>query len=223
MRWIPSQQKFFLPVDVLAEVFRGKFTEALKEAFARGKLGFHGSLKPLGRSKIFAQLIRQTFRKKWVVYSKRPFGGPEHALRYLGCYTHRVAISNHRLVSFANDQVAFRWRDSAHHNKKRLMTPHVNEFLRRFLLHVLPPGFVRIRHFGFLSTRKRSTLLPLCSRLLGETAVVPGAVATSTGNRSQQRVAWLCPHCNGSMLILEQWTASQLRFRSPPLLHSTAA
>ena len=102
-------------------------------------------------------MLRQTFSKKWVVYAKRPFGGPEHALRYLGCYTHRVAISNHRLVSFADEQVTFRWRDSRHKNKKRLMTLHVDEFLRRFLLHVLPKGFVRIRHFGFLATRNRSS------------------------------------------------------------------
>src|ERR1700758_2268469 len=172
-RWIPSQRKFFLPVDVLAEVFRGKFSEALKEAFAHDKLEFHGSMKPLGRPKVFAQLLRQTFRKKCVAYAKRPFGGPKQALRYLGCYTHRVAISNHRLVSFASDQVTFRWRDSAHHNKKRLMTLHVNEFLRRFLLHVLPPGFVRIRHFGFLSTRNRSALLPLCLHLLKASAAEP--------------------------------------------------
>jgi Putative transposase/Transposase zinc-binding domain len=120
-RWIFSQTRFFLPVAVLGEVFRGKFTEALQEAFAGGKLGFHGSLKPFGRPQVFAQLLQQTFRKKWIVYSKRPFGGPEQALRYLGCYTHRVAISNHRLVSFANEQVTFRWRDSAHHHRKRLM------------------------------------------------------------------------------------------------------
>jgi hypothetical protein len=222
-RWIPSQQKFFLPVEVLAEVFRAKFTEAMEEAFARGDLGFHGSLKPLGRPKVFAQLLRQTFRKKWVVYSKRPFGGPEHALRYLGCYTHRVAISNHRLVSFVDDQVTFRWRDSAHHNKKRLLTLHVNEFLRRFLLHVLPPGFVRIRYFGFLSTRKRSTFLPLCVRLLDAIHIVSTAASTSNDPQSHQRVTWSCPHCNGPMLILERWTASQLRFRSPPNLNSTAA
>jgi Putative transposase/Transposase zinc-binding domain len=168
--WIPSQHKFFLPVEVLGEVFRGKFVEALEEAFAHGKLGFHGTMKALGRPRVFAQLLRQTFRKKWVVYSKRPFGGPEHALRYLGRYTHRVAISNHRLVSFADDKVTFRWRDSAHKNKQRLMSLHVNEFLRRFLQHVLPTGFVRIRHFGFLSTRNRSTLLPLCVRLLEATS-----------------------------------------------------
>lgn len=210
-------------MDVLAEVFRGKFTEALKKAFAHGKLVFHGSLKPFARPKVFAQLIRQTFRKEWIVYSKPPFGGPVQALRYLGRYTHRVAISNHRLVSFTNDHVTFRWRDSAHHNKQRLMTLHVNEFLRRFLLHVLPPGFVRIRYFGFLSTRNRCTLLPLCRRLLAETETMPHPTAMSSARESGQRVTWLCPHCHAPMLILERWTAAQLRFRSPPNLHPTAA
>src|ERR1700751_4283041 len=168
--WVPSQRKFFLPGDVLAEVFRGKFREALEEAFAKGELGFHGSMKTFARPKVFAQLLRLAFRKKWVVYLKRPFGGAEHALRYLGCYTHQVAISNHRLVSFADDQVTFRWRDSKHGKKRRLMSLHVNQFLRRSLLHAFPPGFVRIRHFGFLSTRNRSTLLPVCFRLLGAAA-----------------------------------------------------
>jgi hypothetical protein len=220
--WISSHPKFFLPVDVLAEVFRGKFTEALKEIFAQGQLGFHGSLEPLGRPKVFAQLIQQTFRKKWVVYCKRPFGGAAHALRYLGCYTHRVAISNHRLTAFDNDQVTFRWRDSAHKNKQRLMTLHVTEFLRRFLLHVLPPRFVRIRHFGFLSTRNRSTLLPLCFRLLGEPVAAP-ANATSTDCQQGPRMTWLCPQCNGPMLILERMSALQLRLRAPPNVSSKAA
>jgi hypothetical protein len=219
--WIASHRRFFLPIDVLGEVFRGKFTEALKEAFAQGKLGFHGGMKPFARPKIFAELLRLTFCKKWVVYAKRPFGGPEHALRYLGCYTHRVAISNHRLIAFENDQVAFRWRDSAHGNKQRLMSLHVNEFLRRFLLHVLPPGFVRIRHFGFLSTRKRSTLLPLCRRLL-QTAAVP--IKHRTANADHRNCAtWLCPRCNGPMLLLERFTAFELRFRAPPDLLPAAA
>jgi hypothetical protein len=207
---------------VLAEVFRGKFAEALQNAFGHDKLVFHGSMKPLARPNVFAQLIRQTFRKRWVVYAKRPFGGPEHALRYLGCYTHRVGISNHRLVSFANDQVTFRWRDSAHHNKKPVMTLHVNEFLRRLLLHVLPPGFcahppVRLPQYN--ATLHASALV---FRLLGATATGPQTAATRTGQQSQPRLAWLCPHCHGPMLILERRSALQLRFRSPPNPNSTA-
>ena len=221
-RWIPSQHKFFLPVEVLSEVFRGKFREALEEAFAKGQLGFHGGMKAFARPKIFAQLLRLTFRKKWVVYSKRPFGGPEHALRYLGCYTHRVAISNHRLVSFADGKVTFRWRDSAHANKKRLLSLHVNEFLRRFLLHVLPPGFVRIRYFGFLSTRNRSQLLPVCLRLLEAVPAEPVSETKATVQR-KTGATWLCPRCNGPMLLLERFTALQLRFRAPPDLLLAAA
>lgn len=220
--WVPSQRKFFLPGDVLAEVFRGKFREALEEAFAKGKLGFYGSMKTFARPKAFAQLLRLTFRKKWVVYLKRPFGGPEHALRYLGCYTHQVAISNHRLVSFADDQVTFRWRDSKHGNKRRLMSLHVNEFLRRFLLHVLPPGFVRIRHFGFLSTRNRSQLLPICFRLLEAASAEPLNSATSLAEQ-QTRPCWLCPRCKGPMLLVEHLTALQLRLRAPPDLLPSAA
>ena len=206
-------------------MFRGKFTDALEEAFANGKLGFHGTLKPLGRPKVFAQLLQQTHRKDWVVYAKPPFGGPEHALRYLGRYTHRVAISNHRLVSFENDHITFRWRDSAHQNEQRLTTLHVNEFLRRFLLHVLPPGLVRIRHFGFLSTRNRSTLLPLCFRLLQTTADFAAATATIPKKESAppSHAVWLCPSCNGEMAILERLTAFDLRYRPPPELTTTAA
>ena len=151
---------------MLSRVFRGKFVAALKRNFRQGKLGFHGNLKPLAHPKVFSAWIRTLFRNDWHVYSKRPFGGAEHALCYLGHYTHRVAISNHRLVSFANDQVTFRWRDSAHNSEPKLMTLALDEFLRRFLLHLLPKGFVRIRHFGFLANRRRATLLPLCFRLL---------------------------------------------------------
>src|SRR5229473_6533740 len=116
-RWIKSRDDFFLPVKVLSPVFRGKFHEALKRAFENGQLSFHGDLKLLAQPKTFAAWLRLLFRKDWVVYAKRPFGGPEHVLRYLGRYTHRVAISNHRLVSFANQKVTFRWRDSTHNNE----------------------------------------------------------------------------------------------------------
>jgi hypothetical protein len=165
---------------VLGRLFRGKFTAGLKRAFARGQLGFYGRTKPLGQPKTFRELLRQTWRHDWVVYAKRSFGGPDHVLRYLGGYTHRVAISNHRLVALENGQVTFRWRDSAHKNQKRLMQLPVNEFLRRFLLHLLPRGFVRIRHFGFLANRSRAELLSLCMALLANS---PAGESSSRNRR----------------------------------------
>ena len=177
-RWISSRRSFFLPVKVLSRVFRGKFVAGLKTAFQAGTLQFHGHLLPLAEPRAFASWLRVLFRHDWVVYSKRPFGGPEHVLRYLGAYTHRVAISNSRLVALSEGNVTFRWRDSAHGNKKRLMTLPVDEFLRRFLLHLLPRGFMRIRNFGFLANRRRAELLPLCFRLL-QPSDQPAAGATS--------------------------------------------
>jgi hypothetical protein len=154
------------------------------------------------------------FRHDWVVYSKKPFGGPEHVLRYLGAYTHRVAVSNSRLVALSDGNITFRWRDSAHGNKKRLMTLGVDEFLRRFLLHLLPPGFVRIRNFGFLANRNRATLLPLCSQLLnGPEKTVPPATSSSV---DQTHSLWNCPVCGGTMRVVERLTAAQLLLRSPP-------
>ncbi len=200
---------------MLSRVFRGKLVGGLRKALAEGKLGFHGAQKPLARPKVFSSFLRQLFRKDWVVYSKRPFGGPQHALRYLGCYTHRVAISNHRLVSFVDDKVTFRWRDSAQKNKQRLMSLPVEEFLRRFLLHVLPKGFVCIRHFGFLSTRRRAALLPLCFQLLGA-ALQRSTIPTSTPAPHEHAAVWLCTRCGGPMRIIEHLSAAQLRLRSPP-------
>jgi len=129
---------------VLRKIFRGKFVDALKQAFQNGQLNFHGDLQLLAQPKIFAAWLRPLFHQHWVVYLKRPFGGPQYVLQYLGRYTHRVAISNHRLVSFADGQVTFRWRDSAHNNEQKLMPLSLDQFLRRFLLHILPQGFVRI-------------------------------------------------------------------------------
>jgi hypothetical protein len=214
-RWIQSRRSFFLPVKVLGRVFRGKFVQALKRAFREGKLGFHGTLKLLAQPKIFSAWLRQLFRNDWVVYAKRPFGGPEHVLRYLGAYTHRVAISNQRLVALAEGKVTFRWRNSAHKNKKRLITLPVEEFLRRFLLHVLPRGFVRIRNFGFLANRHRATLLPLCSQLLdsapqSESSTLP--VPNDAGTLS----FWTCPLCAAPMRVIEMLTVAQIQLRSPP-------
>src|SRR6202790_1916029 len=159
--WVKSRDRFFLPIKVLSRVFRGKFVAGLKRAWQDGRLHFYGNLALLAEPKIFATWLRPLFRKDWVGYAKPPFGGPEYVLQYLGRYTHRVAISNHRLVSFADGKVTFRWRDSAHHNEQKLMTLSLDEFLRRFLLHLLPKGFVRIRNFGFLSNRRGPQPLPL--------------------------------------------------------------
>jgi hypothetical protein len=154
------------------------------------------------------------FRHDWVVYSKRPFGGPEHALRYLGAYTHRVAISNSRLVALSEHNVAFRWRDSAHGNKKRLMTLTVDQFLRRFLLHLLPPGFVRIRNFGFLANRNRAALLPPCRRLLGSEEEKIASAAEPAAELAHS--LWNCPVCGATMRVVERLSAAQLLLRSPP-------
>ena len=202
---------------MLGAVFRGKFHEALKRAFHDGKLNFHGDLKLLAQPKTFAAWLRPLFRKDWVVYAKRPFGGPEHVLRYLGRYTHRVAISNHRLVSFADGTVTFRWRDSAHNNEQKLLPLSVDEFLRRFLLHLLPQGFVRIRNFGFLANRRRATTLPLCFQLLGSTQAKPEVTTASSSD------AWLCPKCGGPMLVIERLTAAEIQLRSPPAPDAVAA
>jgi hypothetical protein len=216
-RWIDSQQKFFLPVEVLAEVFRGKFVDGLNELHAEHKLGFHGTLAALQNPKTFAAWLRPLFRTKWVVYAKRPFGGAQHALRYLGQYTHRVAISNHRLVALADGAVTFRWRDSAHKNKKRLMSLPVDEFLRRFLLHVLPPGFVRIRHFGFQSHRCRGSLLPLCLQLLADSGRASAETKSPEIACTSPRPLWTCPQCGGPMVLIERLSPLELRLRSPPV------
>ena len=217
-RWISARPGFFLPVRVLSRVFRGKFVAGLRRLHAAGKLGFHGGLATLSEPAAFAAMLRGLFRSDWVVYAKRPFGGAEQALRYLGCYTHRVAISNHRLVALDNGEVAFRWRDSAHKNKKRLMRLELGEFLRRFFLHALPKGFVRIRHFGFFAHRRKGLQLPLCCTLLAEPdGSKPVAAVLMAAVPAAPRPLWLCPKCGGAMAILERFTASQARFRAPPV------
>src|SRR6266568_2000020 len=213
-RWITPRYDFFLPKKVLGELFRGKFVEALKEAFQNGQLHFHGDLKLLAQPKTFAAWLRPLHRQDWVVYLKRPFGGPEYVVHYLGRYTHRVAISNHRLVSFSDGQVTFRWRDSAHHNEQKLLTLSLDEFLRRFLLHILPKGFVRIRNFGFLANRKRATLLPLCFQLLG--SAQESQAAQHLASTEDAPALGRCPKCGGPMKVIERLTAAEIQLRSPP-------
>ncbi len=213
-RWVRSRDNYFLPKEVLREIFRGKFVAALQQAFQNGQLRFEGDLKLLAQPKTFAAWLRPLYRQDWVVYLKPPFGGPAYVLHYLGRYTHRVAISNHRLVSLSDGQVTFRWRDSAHHNEQKLLSLALDEFLCRFLLHILPKGFVRIRNFGFLANRKRATLLPLCFQLLGrEQQPQAEQHASSTADRPD---LWRCPKCGGPMKVIERLTAAEIQLRSPP-------
>ena len=203
-QWIRAPNHFFLPVKVLSRVFRGKFVAGLRRAFRRHKLVFFGACRSLAQEKAFSAFLRALFREDWVVYAKQPFGGPEHVLHYLARYTHRVAISNHRLVEVTDANVTFRWKDYARHNKRRTMTLTHEEFLRRFLQHVLPRGFPRIRYFGFLANRRRGALLPLCRTLLPvEPLPVPATTAATP-------ILWLCPCCQGPMRVVEHLTASQL-------------
>src|SRR5271169_445670 len=219
--WVKSRDRFFLPIHVLCRVFRGKFVAALRQAFQEGQLNFHGDLTCLAQPKTFAAWLRPLFRKDWVVYSKPPFGGPEYVLQYLGRYTHRVAISNHRLISLADNQVSFRWRDSAHNNQQKVMSLSLDEFLCRFLLHLLPQGFVRIRNFGFLANRRRATLLPLCFQLLH--AVQPPQTEPPASLAQEPNPLWRCPQCGGPMVVIERLTAAQIQLRSPPFLSGVAA
>jgi hypothetical protein len=218
--WIRSRPRFFLPIQVLRRVFRGKFVAGLKAAFQRGQLHLSGKLASLAQPKIFASWLRPLFRKDWIVYSKPPFGGPQYVLHYLGRYTHRVAISNHRLVSWNGDHVTFRWRDSAHSNEQKLMTLSLDEFLRRFLLHLLPKGFVRIRHFGFLASRRRAQLMPLCFAALDS---APAQAEPKTSTLQDLRPLWLCPKCAGPMVVIERLTATQTQLPSPPITSAPAA
>jgi hypothetical protein len=211
-RWVHPRYAFFLPVKVLSRVFRGKFIAGLKRAFKQKKLRFPGSMKRLAHKKAFDAFLRPLFRHDWVVYAKRPFGGPRHVLHYLARYTHRVAISNHRIVNVADGKVTFRWKDYAHHNRQRLMTLTAEEFLRRFLLHTLPRGFVRIRFCGFLANRRRGALLPLCQELLKPDPLLHFAAQSASAPISQ--CLWLCPRCGGAMALIEKLTAQQIRWTS---------
>ena len=216
-RWIDAPSKnFFLPKEVLAEVFRGKFIDGLPKAFAQGKLRFYGRFAPLDRERELNAFVRSLYRTQWVVEVRPPFAGAGRALEYLSRYTHRVAISNQRLVSCEQDQVTFRWRDSAHGNQQRLMTLERDEFLRRFLLHVLPSGFQRLRYYGLMTNSKRGDFvaaLPPAASL----ASIPSRTI-SYSDSEPARSGWRCPRCGGRLLSVERFTAAQLRTRAPPAL-----
>jgi hypothetical protein len=202
-RWVGCRPGFFLPVKVLSRFYRRLFLTRLQAAFEAGQLRFFGDLASLATPAAFAARLRPLRTIRWVVYAKRPFGGPEQVLDYLGRYTHRVAIANSRLVGLAEGRVSFRWKDYRHHDKQKVMTLGADEFIRRFLLHVLPDGFHRIRHYGYLANGGRAAKLAHCRRLLAVPEPAPPAPAADYRERYQQltgRSIDLCPSCGGRMI-----------------------
>jgi hypothetical protein len=205
-RWVASRRDYFLPVPVLSRVFRGKFLAGLRAAYAAGRLRFAGQPTDQATARAhFEQLVSAAVRTNWVVHAKRPFGGPEIVLKYLARYTHRVAITNSRLLDFDGEFVRFRYKDYAHGNRKRVMKLPASELVRRLLLHVLPRGFVRIRHYGIWSNRQRTEDLALCRRLLDRDlapeaeALAPTKLAESLASVTPTRS---CPNCGAARMIL---------------------
>ncbi|QSO45449.1 IS91 family transposase [Alicyclobacillus mengziensis] len=193
-KWVNSRKKFFIPVKVLSRKFRGKFLNYLKQA----KLEFYGSIVHLHDQNQFQQWISSLYQKEWVVYCKPPFKDPGHVVEYLGRYTHRVAISNNRIVRVHNGMVTFKWRDYKDHNRQKLMSLTTDEFIRRFLVHVLPTGFMRIRHYGLLSPRNKSVKLALCKKLTKTTMREKFTAKLSTVELFEKltgRDFTLCPCC----------------------------
>ncbi len=205
-KWISSSRDFFIYVGILSTVFRGKFLEYLERAFHAEELKFSGKISHLSDYNSFKNLLRKSCEKNWVVYSKKPFAGPEQVLNYLGRYTHRVAVSNYRILSLDNDVVTFKWRDRRNGNVEKIMKLDVVLFMKRFLLHVLPGSFVRIRHYGFLGNRCKKKLIALCRKLLG--------VFIAAGDENPARISWqehvieltgsdpaLCPACGRGRMV----------------------
>jgi hypothetical protein len=200
-RWIACRKNsFFLPVAVLSHRFRKKFLRKLRQAFRQGALRFPGELRSLARPAAFRALCEKAANIKWVVHVQPPFGGPRRVLQYLARYTHRVAISNHRLRSLENGRVSFEWKDYAHHGRRSVMSLDAVEFIRRFLLHILPPGLVRIRQFGFLANRVRKQKLELCRTLLAVSTPARDHADSPFDHPHFDR----CPICNlGRMVVIE--------------------
>lgn len=208
-KWIPCKKDFFIPLKVLSRLFRGKFLAYLKEAKDKGDLAFPGNIAHLKEDRTFKAMLDDLYDREWVVYCKPPFHRAETVMDYLGRYTHRVAISNHRLVKMEGDQVTFRYRDRKDNDTVKLMTLHVSEFIRRFLLHILPDGFMKIRHYGILSNRNRKEKLPLCERLLG---VHCQNKATENTHESWQDLLTritgidpgICPSCGKGRMVFKE-------------------
>jgi hypothetical protein len=204
-RWTPTRKNFLFPVKALSVVLCGKFLDLLQSAFAQNKLLFVGQTASLADPIAFKVLINALRNKPWIVYAKKPFGSPEHVLDYLGRYTHRVALSNDRILSAHNAEVTFSYRDRKDHDRKKTMTLDAHEFIRRFLLHVIPKGFVRVRHFGFLANRSKG-LLAKCRQLLNLNPTVPKLPQRSVQELMLQLTGVDITHCplcqNGTLVFL---------------------
>jgi hypothetical protein len=221
-RWIACRPGFFLPVRVLSRLFRRLFLAELRQAHDSGALRFFNELAALQEPRAFARYLAPLARAEWLVYAKPPFGGPQHVLEYLGRYTHRVAINNSRLVEFTGDEVAFRWKDYRHESRHKVMRLSAAEFVRRFLLHVLPGGFQRIRHYGLLANRTREAKLQRCRELLQ----MPTPEAADRGEPEDYRdrylrltgvSLWDCPNCGrGRMVCIETFALNTLPRGPPP-------
>jgi hypothetical protein len=207
-RWIRTRHHFLLPLPILRKVFRGKFIAGLRRLHRIDKLRCEGPATEYAEPRKFSQLMRTVHRQLWVVYAKQAMGGPAQVLRYLGRYTHRIAISNHRLISFDGERVAFRWKDYAHGGRKRVMTLDAREFLRRFFLHVLPKGFVRIRHYGLLANRFRHRSIAIARALLANSR--PQLTASSTPVAKTTPALWYCPRCGGPMHFQRRLSSKEI-------------
>jgi len=222
-RWIACRPGFFLPVRVLSRLFRRLFLEQLQQAFVNGELQFFNSLEALHKPAAFARYLAPVEHAEWVVYAKAPFGGPQHVLEYLGRYTHRVAISNNRLLDFTDGTVTFQWKDYRHESRNKVMRLDAQEFVRRFLLHVLPSGFQRIRHYGLLANCHREAKLEQSRQLLAAPAPVAELPAEPLDYRDRyERLTGVslrdCPHCHqGHMVCIESFLPGTLPRGPPPL------
>ena len=221
-RWVPCRTRFFLAVKVLSRLFRRLFLQSLEAAFREGRLEFHGELSGLSNVPAFETLLEVCRAQEWVVYAKPPFGGPEKVLDYLGRYTHRVAISNHRLLDINEREVTFIWKDYKEDGKQQTMTLQAGEFIRRFLMHVLPNGFVRIRYYGLLANCHRASKLARCRQVLN----VPQTLYESPDKKDWVQLLitltgtdpFQCPKCERGRMVRAQSVhpSPYLRTRSPP-------
>jgi len=217
--WIPSRKGFFLPVRVLSRLFRTKFLKKLARMYASEELSLTGQVASLRDAGAWEVFINSLCHKEWVVYSKPPFGGPQQVLKYLARYSHRVAISNQRIISLNNGKVRFRWKDYAHGGKPGVMALEAVEFCRRFLLHVLPKSFVRIRHYGFLSNRLRKEKLAIIRSLIAQAArqtTMPEPQGERNEKQQEPTKERVCPHCKkGRLVLVEEVPAISTRLLAP--------